>query len=155
MSDRFYTQMLEATGWCPGFKGTQSIAEYESRFGKIRRRKVAWTDEAKAQAVEMYTAEEPTPENSMEIVKNIAEQLNESPNGVRMILTRAGVYVKKSPVASSNGSSGGGRVSVAGAQAELTSAISDMGEQPDEAIISKLTGKAAQYFAGLIQKLND
>ncbi len=156
MSDRFYTQMLEATGWCPGFKGTQSIAEYESRFGKIRRRRMAWTDEAKAQAVEMYTAEEPTPENSMEIVKTIADELNESPNGVRMILTRAGVYVKKSPVASSNGSGGGGgRVSVAGAQAELTSAISDMGEQPDEAIISKLTGKAAQYFAGLIQKLND
>ena len=155
MSDRFYTKMLEATGWCPGFKGTQSIAEYESRFGKIRRRKVAWTDEAKAQVVEMYTAEDVTPENSMEIVKTIADELNESPNGVRMILTRAGVYVKKSPVASSNGSGGGGRVSVAGAQAELTSAISDMGEQPDEAIISKLTGKAALYFAGLIQKLND
>ena len=80
MSDRFYTQMLEATGWCPGFKGTQSIAEYESRFGKIRRRKVAWTDEAKAQVVEMYTAEDVTPENSMEIVKTIADELNESPS---------------------------------------------------------------------------
>ena len=56
---------------------------------------MAWTDEAKAQAVEMYTAEEPTPENSMEIVKQIAEELGESPNGVRMILTKAGVYVKK------------------------------------------------------------
>ena len=32
---------------------------------------MAWTDEAKAQAVEMYTAEEPTPENSMEIVKRL------------------------------------------------------------------------------------
>ena len=58
-------------------------------------------------------------------------------------------------IESSNGSGGGGRVSVAGAQAELTSAISDMGVQPDEAIISKLPGKAALYFAGLIQKLND
>ena len=138
--------MRQATGWCPGLP--------ESYKNK-RRKNMSWTDEKKQEAVDMYTAEEPTPENSMEIVKNIAEQLNESPNGVRMILTRAGVYVKKSPVASSNGSGGGGRVSVAGAQAELTSAISDMGEQPDEAIISKLTGKAAQYFAGLIQKLND
>ena len=49
---------------------------------------MAWTDEAKAQAVEMYTAEEPTPENSMEIVKMVADELGESPNGVRMILLR-------------------------------------------------------------------
>ena len=43
---------------------------------------MSWTDEKKQEAVEMYTAEEPTPENSMEIVKDIAEQLEESPNGV-------------------------------------------------------------------------
>ena len=47
---------------------------------------MAWTDESKEQAVEMYTAEEPTPDNSMEIVKMVAEELGESPNGVRMIL---------------------------------------------------------------------
>ena len=82
MSDRFYQQMREATGWCPGMP--------ESMKNK-RRRRVAWTDEAKAQAVEMYTAEDPTPENSMEIVKEIAAELGESPNGVRMILTKAGV----------------------------------------------------------------
>ena len=157
MSDRFYTQMLEATGWCPGFKHTTTLEEYERKFGKInRRRKVAWTDEAKAQAVEMYTAEEPTPENSMEIVKQIAEELGESPNGVRMILTKAGVYVRKTPaVKSSGGSTGGGRVNVAAAQEELTKAISDMGEDPDSAIIGRLTGKAAMYFANLLNKLND
>ena len=117
---------------------------------------MAWTDESKEQAVEMYTAEEPTPENSMEIVKMIAEELGESPNGVRMILTKAGVYVKKTPaVKSSGGGTGGGRVNVAAAQDELTKAISDMGEEADAAIISKLTGKAAMYFATLINKLND
>ena len=94
MSDRFYTQMLEATGWCPGFKHTTTLEEYERKFGKInRRRKVAWTDEAKQQAIELYTAEEPTPENSMEIVKEIAAELGESPNGVRMILTKGLVYM--------------------------------------------------------------
>ena len=113
------------------------------------------TYEAKAQAVEMYTAEEPTPENSMEIVKMIAEELGESPNGVRMILTKAGVYVKKTPAAKSGGSTGGGRVNVAAAQDELIKSISDMGEEADTAIISKLTGKAAMYFATLINKLND
>lgn len=147
MSDRFYQQMREATGWCPGMP--------ESMKNK-RRRRVAWTDEAKAQAVEMYTAEDPTPENSMEIVKEIAAELGESPNGVRMILTRAGVYVKKTPAtkATSSGGGGGGRVSVADAQQSVIDAISDAGMEADQAIISKLTGKAANYFAEIINKLN-
>ena len=99
MSDRFYQQMRDATGWCPGMP---------EHLKNKRRRRMAWTDEAKAQAVEMYTAEEPTPENSMEIVKEIAAELGESPNGVRMILTRAGVYVKKTPATKSTSGGGGG-----------------------------------------------
>ena len=69
------------------------------------------------------------------LVKDIADELGESPNGVRMILTKAGVYVRKTPAAkSSGGSTGGGRVSVADAQASLTSALSDAGQEVDEAI---------------------
>ena len=116
---------------------------------------MAWTDESKAQAVEMYTEAEATPETSMEIVKDIADELGESPNGVRMILTNAGVYVKKTPAVKSSSSGGGGRVNVAAAQDGLIKAISDMGEEADSAIISKLTGKAAVYFTNLINKLND
>jgi len=117
---------------------------------------MSWKDEKKQEAVDMYVAEEPTPENSMEIVKDIAEQLEESPNGVRMILTKAGVYVRKTPAArSSGGSSGGGRVSVADAQSSLTSALSDAGQDIDEAIISKLTGKAAVYFTTVVNNLNN
>ena len=146
MGDRFYQQMKDKTGWCPGMP----------EHLKNRRRRMAWTDEAKAQAVEMYTAEEPTPENSMEIVKEIAAELSESPNGVRMILTRAGVYVKKTPAtkSTSGGGGGGGRVSVADAQQSVSNAISDAGMEADDAIISKLTGKAANYFAEIINKLN-
>jgi len=156
MSDRFYMQQIQATGWAPGYRNTESIEEYKSRFGSINRRKsMSWTDEKKQEAVDMYVAEEPTPENSMEIVKDIAEQLEESPNGVRMILTKAGVYVRKTPAArSSGGSSGGGRVSVADAQSSLTSALSDAGQDIDEAIISKLTGKAANYFTTVVNNLN-
>ena len=148
MGDRFYQQMRDATGWCPGMP---------EHLKNKRRRRMAWTDEAKAQAVEMYTAEEPTPENSMEVVKEIAAELGESPNGVRMILTKAGVYVKKTPAArssSSGGGGGGGRVSVADAQQAVKDAISDAGMEADDAIISKLTGKAANYFAEVINKLN-
>lgn len=156
MSDRYYQQMLDTTGWCPGFRNTSSIDEYEQKFSKIRRkRKMPWTDEMKSQAVEMYQDSEPTPETSMEIVKEVAEELGESPNGVRMILTKAGVYVRKTPAArTSTGSTGGGRVSVADAQDKLTSTISDAGQEVDAQIISKLTGKAAVYFAGIIETLN-
>ena len=116
------------------------------------KRRMAWDDDKKAQAVEMYEAQEPTPETSMEIVKEIADELNVSPNGVRMILTKAGVYVKKTPATGNGGgtSSGGTRVSKQAAQDALTAAIVDKGLAVDEDIISKLTGKAAQYFAGLL-----
>lgn len=144
MGDRFYLQQLESTGSCPG------------RTTK-RRRKVAWDDEKKQQAIDLYTKQDPTPENSMEIVAEIAEELEETPNGVRMILSKAGVYVKKSPGAggtkSSNGG-GGGRVSKADSQAALTKAIVDVGGEVDEEIISKLTGKACLYLEKVISSIN-
>ena len=116
---------------------------------------MAWTDESKAEAVELYTTEDPTPETSMEIVKDIAELLGESPNGVRMILTRASVYVKKNPSRSSTGgSTGGGRVSKEAMHNELKSAISDAGQEVNDDIIGRLSGKAAQYLASVINAVN-
>ena len=144
MGDRFYQQQLAATGNCPGAKPTQIR----------RKRNMAWDDDKKAQAVAMYEEAEPTPETSMEIVKQIAEEMEESPNGVRMILTKAGVYVKKTPAtggtAKSGGSTGGTRVSKAAAQEALIAALSDAGQEVDEDVVSKLTGKAAQYFTTIL-----
>ena len=143
MGDRFYQQQLDKFGTCAGYTGAK------------RRRRVAWTDEAKEEAVAMYTAAEPTPETSMEVVKEIADELGESPNGVRMILTRAGVYVKKTPASGGKAkSTGGGRVSKADAQEALSAALEDAGQEVDEAIISKLTGKAAVYLTGIVTSLN-
>lgn len=120
---------------------------------------MAWDNDKKAKAIKMYQEAEPTPENSMEVVKEIAEELDESPNGVRMILSKAEVYVKKAPAegASKSGSSEGGskRVSKADAQAELMSAIQDAGQEADGEIIGKLTGKAAVYLAGVIRAVSD
>ena len=149
MGDRFYTQQLQSLGDCPGNKNPNK-----------RIRKVAWTDESKAQAVSMYEAGEPTPETSMEIVKYIADELDESPNGVRMILTKAGVYVKKTPAAkSSGGATGGGaggtRVSKAAAAEALIAALGDAGQPVDEEIIAKLTGKASQYFTSILVAINE
>ena len=135
MGDRFYLQQQQARG----------------------KRRMAWTDEKKEQAIEMYGEQEPTPETSMEIVKEIADELGESPNGVRMILTKAGVYVKKTPAASGSGTSSGGgssRVSKAAAQEALVAVLTDVGAEIDNDIVEKLTGKAAQYFAGVIGAIN-
>ena len=81
MSDRYYNQMRDATGWCHG------MPEY---LKNKRRRRMAWTDESKAEAVEMYVEQEPTPETSMEVVKDIAEHLGESPNGVSFVAVHMG-----------------------------------------------------------------
>ena len=62
MGDRFYQQQKE-----------------------LRRRRVAWTDESKQQAIDLYTEQDPTPETSMEIVKDIADELGERQNGVRTV----------------------------------------------------------------------
>jgi transposase-like protein len=115
-----------------------------------------WSDEKKAKAVELYLEGNPTPENSMEVVKSVAEELNESANGVRMILTKADVYIKKEAAKSSSKAAASGdkpastRVSKEDAHAQLTAAIEATGAVADTEIVSKLTGKAALYLAGII-----
>lgn len=123
---------------------------------------MAWTDESRAKVISMYQEAEPTPENSMEIVQSIADELGDgtTANGVRMILSQAKVYVTKTPAkkaASTGGSASGDkapRVSKEAAQAALTAAIEEAGGDADNEIISKLTGKAAQYFTAVIAKIN-
>ena len=113
---------------------------------------MAWDDTKKEDVIEAYKNADPTPETSVEIVKEIAEEYEESPNGVRMILTKAGVYIRKTVAAASNGR-GSPRVSKADAQQELIAALTSSGQTVDDDIISKLTGKAAKYFAGVISSI--
>lgn len=117
-----------------------------------------WTDELKAKAVEAYEAADPTPETSAEIVVSIAEELGQSPNGVRAILAKAGVYIKATP--KKTGATAGTpakkegaapKVSKADCVDALVAAINDIGQEPDMDIIEKLTGKAAQYFTTLLR----
>jgi predicted transcriptional regulator len=142
VGDRFYQQMLNKLGTCPGVKSK-------------RKKRMAWTDEKKAEVIKAYEDMEPTPETSMECVTQLAEDFEESPNGVRTILSRAGVYVKKSAetVAKTTKTTGGtARVSKAAAQKALEDAIKDAGHEVDNDVVSKLTGKAALYLASVISK---
>ena len=116
-----------------------------------------WTDELKAKVIEMYEGAEPTPETSTEIIKDIAEEIEMSPNGVRMVLVQAGVYVKKDSSAGSvkttKTASGEGtkRVSKEDSIAALKAAIEAKGGPIDDDILGKLTGKAAVYFASVLK----
>lgn len=117
-----------------------------------------WTDELKAKVIEMYEGAQPTPETSTEIIKDIAEEIEMSPNGVRMVLVQAGVYVKKDPgtgggTKSSTKATGEGskRVSKEASIAELKAAIEAKGAQVDDDILDKLTGKAAVYLLSVIK----
>lgn len=141
MGERFYQQQLKATGSCPGRKG--------------RKRRMAWTPEKKEEVIAMYEAANPTAETSVEIVKEIAEEVEESVNGVRQILAKAGVYIKKSTGSVKAASTATTRVSKQDSQDALTKAITDAGQEADDEIISKLTGKAALYLAGVINAVNN
>ena len=115
---------------------------------------MAWTEDQKQEAISMYEAGKPTPENSTELIKEIADKLEQSPNGVRMVLIQAQVYVKKEAATSGSGKTekaeGTKRVSKESQIAELTKAIEARGADVDEEILSKLTGKAAAYFTKVL-----
>lgn len=115
-----------------------------------------WTDELKQKAIDLYTQAEPTPETSTEIIKDIADELEMSPNGVRMVLVQAQVYVKKDPSTGTKTTKketegGSKRVSKESAIAELRAAIEAKGAPVDDDILGKLTGKAATYLLTVVK----
>lgn len=132
---------------------------------------MAWTDEKKQQViaeyVEIMETEFHTPEdrsaNSIAVVQRLAEKHKEAVNGVRMILSKAEVYIKKEPgtpatAAAAKAASGDGpkRVSKADALQDLKNAISAIDpDLVDEEVLSKLTGKAAAYFTTILLKVGN
>ena len=112
-----------------------------------------WTEEKKAELIAAYLEKDPTPETTSEIVKELAADFSGTVNSIRMTLNKANVYVKTVPKSTSTGADGAPvakRVSKADSIETLTQAIQAKGLEVDEAILSKLTGKAAIYFTGLI-----
>ena len=119
---------------------------------------MAWSEEQKKQAIEAYKAGNPTPENSTELIKEIADDMEQSPNGLRMILVQAGVYVKKDVATTSTDKKGtttktgdkAPRVSKEDQIAALRVVIEAKGATVDEDVLGKLTGKAAAYFTEVL-----
>lgn len=122
-----------------------------------------WTPEEKDDVVARYNellAEYETPEDKgnagTEICSKISQEIGKTVNAVRIILVQAGVYQKKvttKKAATGGGSTGGARVNKAQAHEDLKATISTLdSELVDEEVISKLTGKAAQYITSVLQK---
>lgn len=118
---------------------------------------MAWTEEQKSEVIEKYKKANPTPETSTEIIKDIAEELEQSPNGIRMILVQAGVYVKKEAASGSSGKTtkteGSKRVSKEAALEGLRKALTAKNAEVNDEILEKMTGKAAVYFTEVINGL--
>lgn len=115
-----------------------------------------WTDELKEQVKADYLEKEPTPDTSTEIVQEIAADIDMTVNGVRAVLVRAGVYIKKTPATGgtkSESKTGSTRVNKADAIKDLKEIISNNSLDVEDDIIDKLTGKAAVYFKGLFEGL--
>lgn len=118
-----------------------------------------WTDELKKTIIAQYLASEPTADNTSEIIKDLAEEHELSPNGVRMVLVQAGAYVKKEAVVAAKtaaggekkAGTGGTRVSKESAIGELRGAIEERGAPVDDEILTKLTGKAAVYLLSVLK----
>lgn len=113
-----------------------------------------WNDELRAKVIKMYQSKNPTAENSMDIVAEIADEVGKTVNGVRMILSKAEVYVKKAeePKGKTEKATST-RVNKADSIEALSNIISEFGSEPDEEILGKLTGKAAVYFTQVIKDI--
>lgn len=117
---------------------------------------ITWTDSLREQVINEYKELKPTPENSAELVKGLADQHGATVNGIRMILIKAEVYVavkKATSGATASTSDKPKKKTKAESLADLTKVLTDNDIEADDAIISKLTGKAADYFAEAFKSL--
>lgn len=111
-----------------------------------------WTDESRAALIKEYTEANPTAKTSAEIVAELAPKYDTTVNGARMILMRANVYVAKEKASASTAKSGEKKETKQESLDRLTGEIEALGIDADDSIVSKLTGKAAAYFADVLAK---
>jgi transposase-like protein len=119
-----------------------------------------WTPELKEEVIAAYEKADPTPETSAQIVADLADEFEKTPNGIRRILSVAGVYITaaKKPSASAPkdkkaASDKPARVSKEDSIAALVATLESLSLEVDDSIVSKLTGKAAVYFNTLFEQV--
>lgn len=120
---------------------------------------MSWTDEQREEAVARYlTAVEGLEgteayDAGRAVITEMADEFERSAVSVQTIISRSGNYIAKpaGATASSSGEKKATRVSKADAIADLRSRIEAIDpDLVDDAILDKLTGKAAVYIASVL-----
>lgn len=115
-----------------------------------------FTEELKEEIILEYKsrmsefAEDQQPLHTLDVVKELASEYESSANGIRMMLSKAGVYIKKADVVKASTSTAPKRMSKEASHQALADAIEAFGLTPDKEIISKLSGIAAQYLSTVL-----
>lgn len=114
-----------------------------------------WDDEEfKEKVRSTYLELDPTPESNSEILQQMGEDFDVSPNSIRVFLARENILVKKPSEPSKEGgkaaTTGTKRVSKDKVIGQLKELIASKGKPVDTDILDKLTGKAAQYLIEVI-----
>lgn len=113
-----------------------------------------WDDEDyKAEIKQAYLDSDPKPETNQEILQELGITYEVSPNSIRVFLTKEGVYVAKKPVDEGSTevkATGSKRIPKEQSIKNLKALITSKGKAVDDAIVDKLTGKAAEYFIEIL-----
>ena len=122
-----------------------------------------WNDELRERVKKEYLAANPTPETTIEISAEISKNIiGSTANGVRLLLTKMkdedgkSIYIPTAKATDNKEKAAGTkRVNKADAIKALKDIISKNMIEVDDAIVDKLTGKAAVYFTTVMTKLID
>ena len=114
-----------------------------------------WDDEDfKEQVRTAYLESEPTSETNSEILQQMGLDFEISPNSIRVFLAKENILVKKLTEPTVPGvksaTTGTKRISKEKVLGDLKVLIASKGKEVDNAILDKLTGKAAQYLIEVI-----
>ena len=115
-----------------------------------------FTEELKEEVILEYKsrmaefAPEDQPLHTLDVVKELAAEYDSSANGIRMLLSKAGVYIKKADAPKATTSTAPKRMSKEAAHQALSDAIESFGIEVNKEIISKLSGVAAQYLSTVL-----
>jgi len=98
-----------------------------------------------------YQDADPKPETTAAIVRGLAEDYGLEVNQVKLLLKKEGVLVAAKIVSAPTKSDKPPRRLKVDCHNDLKAAIRAVGKDVDEDTIGRLTGKAADYFTGVIK----
>ncbi len=143
MGERYYRAMLKETG------KTIFMGKVVLKNNKTPK----YTEEFKEEIKKKYLESDPTANNTVELCKSLADEHGVSANVIRQLLVGAEVYISQGQVTSSKKTTST-KLDKSKMQDSIQSVIEALGEKVDQDIISKLTGKAANYLSSVMSKLD-